>query len=115
MKTLLLRIKRLHYWHIVNNEVCNVIFKFLNNEILDESFNYTYIVLIPKISNYIKPNDFRPISLCNVIYKLASKVLANKLKTMLPTIISPSLNVFILGRLITNNVIIAYEALHYVN
>lgn len=100
------------YWDIIKTEVCNIVLKFLNDGILDDSHNFTYNVLIPKVSNPIKPNDFRSISLCNVIYKLASKVLANRLKKLLPDIISPSQSAFNPGRLIIYNVIIAYEALH---
>lgn len=75
------------YWHIVGEEVTSVVLKFLNEGIFDSCINITYIVLIPKINNFVLAYDFRPISLCNIVSKLVSKFLAKKLKQILPTII----------------------------
>ena len=69
--------------------------------------NETSIVLIPKCPHPEELKDFRPISLCNVIYNIVSKCLVNWLRQMLQDIISPTQSAFIPGRLITDNALIA--------
>jgi hypothetical protein len=81
-------------WSIMKNEVCNVVLDFLNHDVFDVDVNVTNIALIPKSNNPSCVIDYRPISLCNVVYKLISNVLANRLKNVLPFIISPTQGAF---------------------
>lgn len=86
--------------------------KFLNHQENLDDVNSIFITLIPKIKNIFKVGDFRHIILCNVIHKIEANILANRLKPILPHIISANQSVFIHDRLITYNIIIAYETLH---
>ena len=99
-------------WAVMGPEVCQGILQILNTGIMPNSLNMTHIAFIPKIKNPESVNEFHPISLCNVMYKLVSKVLANRLKKILPHVISPTQSAFVLGRLITDNLLAAYEMLH---
>ena len=74
--------------------------------------NDTNIVLILKRKEPKNIADHRPINLSNVIYKLVTKTFANRLKLVLPQIISHQQSAFVLGCLITDNIIIVFELLH---
>ena len=100
------------FWHVVGDSVVSTMLDYLNFGVMLPDINHTNIVFIPKVKNPEKMSDFWPISLCNVIYKISSKMLANKLKQILPAIIPPTQSAFVPGRLITDNILIAYETLH---
>lgn len=72
---------------LVGDEVCDLVCRFLNHGGMPEGVNDTTVVLIPKTRRPKDMKDLRPISLCNISYKLISKILANRLKVFLPDII----------------------------
>ncbi|MCH94114.1 hypothetical protein A2U01_0015069, partial [Trifolium medium] len=87
----------------------------LNKKADPTPYNDTYICLIPKKSNPTQPSEFRPISLCNVKLKIITKAIANRIKVILPQVISSNQSAFVPDRLITDNILVAYEVFHYFN
>ena len=72
----------------MGDNVTNLVLNVLNGGMPIAELDKTNIALIPKTSNPKRMVEFQPISLCNVIYKPISKILANRLKTLLPQIIT---------------------------
>ncbi|KAF5445280.1 hypothetical protein F2P56_034344 [Juglans regia] len=97
---------------VIGKEFCEAVITTLNTNNWDSSFNETFIVLIPKVKNPSEVIEFRPISLCNVMYKVKAKAIANKLKNILPSIISTTQTAFMLERMIADSIIVAYEVVH---
>ena len=64
----------------MGDSVIVAVLDYLNSGLMVPKINHTNIVLVPKVKSLEKMSDFRSISLCNVIYKIISKVLANRLK-----------------------------------
>ncbi|KAA3489594.1 reverse transcriptase [Gossypium australe] len=90
-------------WDLVGGTVC---------EWVQEELNNTLLVLIPKKDRPEDYSQFRPISLCLVMYKLVMKVIANRFKMVFLNFISPEQAGFIAGRNISDNIIIAQEVIH---
>ena len=100
------------HWTMLQDDICQAVRNFLERGDIPDGLCDTTIVLIPKVSKPELLTNFRPINLCNVLYKIASKVLANRLKGLLLSIIAEEQSAFVPRRLIPDNVLIAYECMH---
>ncbi|CAN6570393.1 unnamed protein product [Malus baccata var. baccata] len=75
-------------------------------------FNHTNLVLIPKVKCPKNMTQYRPIALCNVIYKVIAKVLTNRLKLVMPKVICDNQSAFVAGKQIQDNILVVHELLH---
>eukprot|EP00253_Pinus_taeda_P007518 PITA_07518 len=78
-------------------------------------FKICWNIVRKDIDNAQTPEKYRPIALCNVVYKIISKVVANRRKPLLPTIISGEQSRYVEGRQILDNIIQAHEVVHSLN
>ena len=100
------------FWDIVKDDLTRMVNQILFEGTMTQGLNDTNICLIPKTTKPNEMSKFRPISLCNVSYKIISKVLCQRLKKVLPQRISETQSAFVAGRQITDNIMIAQEMLH---
>ncbi|XP_050207419.1 uncharacterized protein LOC126656837 [Mercurialis annua] len=99
-------------WGLIGGKVCSFIKSIFNGAPLPAQINQTLLTLIPKCEFPDSIKLFRPISLCNVSYKIITKIIANRLKSIMSQIIGPAQTSFIVGRHITDNIILAQEIVH---
>jgi hypothetical protein len=97
------------FWDDLRSDFMSFIAEFHRNGKLSEGINSTFIALIPKIDCPQRLNDFRPISLVGSLYKILAKVLANRLRLVIGSVISESQTVFVKDRQILDGVLIANE------
>ena len=101
-----------HFWPMIEGDVTHSVLSWLNSGTLPYPINHTLITLIPKKKNPCFVSEYRLISLFNVLYKIFSKVLANRLKKLLNSVITEHQSTFTKRRLIIDNILIAFETLH---
>ncbi|XP_020243171.1 uncharacterized protein LOC109821392 [Asparagus officinalis] len=94
---------------VVGDEVTQAVDEFFKTGKLLGKVNSTAISLIPKVNCPTTPLEFRPISCCNVLYKFISKILANRIRTVIGSIINDAQSAFVEGRQTTNNILLAHE------
>lgn len=96
-------------WAITGGDFVQAVQSFFDKGFLPKGINSTILALIPKKTDAIYMKDYRPISCCNVIYKVISKILASRLKRLLPTFVSTNQSAFVKDRLLMENVLLASE------
>ena len=101
-----------YFWHDVQASVCQEVKKAFTFGSIPAFLNTTLITLIPKCNNPESLANFRPISLCNSVYKIISKALVAKIRHLLNNLISPIQTAFVPGRRGVDNVVIAQELLY---
>lgn len=99
-------------WGIFGPIIIDEVQKFFSTGIMKPHIAHSNLVLIPKSEAPLKVTDFRPISVCNLIYKVISKLLAKRMQPFMSSIISTSQTAFIPGREISENVLLLREVIH---
>ncbi|KAL0804295.1 hypothetical protein Bca101_096785 [Brassica carinata] len=96
-------------WDLVGKDVISAVKSFFTTSVLPRQVNATVISLIPKVPGADKLSDFRPISLCNTVYKVISKIIASRLQDLTPDIVQRNQVGFVKGRILSENVLLASE------
>ena len=99
-------------WDIVKLDILNVVEDSRGSKTILKSLNTSFISMIPQQDLAQIADKYRPIALCNVVYKIISKVVANRLKPLLPSLVSEEQSGYVEGRKILNNIIQAHEVVH---
>lgn len=98
---------------MVGPDVVKFCQRFMETGELPNGVNGTIVCLIPKFKIPQTMAKLRPILLCNVLMRILSKVLSNRLKPCLGSLISDKQSAFVEGRLLSDNALIAFEVNHY--
>ncbi|KAL4369287.1 hypothetical protein GQ457_05G000700 [Hibiscus cannabinus] len=99
-------------WKIVGADVTQAVLYFFSSCSLPAAFNSTILTLVPKVEVPAHATDFRPIACCSTIYKCITKILTNRLKSCLPSVILPNQSAFLQGRDLVENVLLAQEIIN---
>jgi len=99
-------------WETVGGSVVRFATQFFKNGKLPEDMNDALVVLIPKVTTPESITQFRPKSLCNVLFKIITKAMVGRLKGVMTKLIGPAQSSFIPGRLSAGNIVVVQEAVH---
>lgn len=99
---------------VVGKDVTEAVLEVLNSGASLDNWNNTIITLLPKISEPLMVKEFRPISLSNFCYKIVARAFTNRLRSIIDAVIDETQCAFVLGRLITDNILIGFECMHWI-
>jgi len=99
-------------WSIIHPDLFRMVKKSFSCRKLGGGTNSSFLALIPKEKGASSFSRYRPISLCNIGYKVITKILASRMKDVLPLIIPENQGGFIKGRQISDNILLVQEAIH---
>jgi hypothetical protein len=100
------------FWNLIKSDLKRMLCYSHHSLKLERNTNSSFLALIPKEINPTSFTRFQPISLCNYSYKILTKIIASRLKKILPKIISPNQEGFIHDRQIMDNIVLVPEAIH---
>lgn len=101
------------FWDIIKEDVLKEVHGFRENESISRGCNASFVTLIPKSCNSTSLGDFRPISLIGSFYKIITKLLAERIKKVIGSLIREVQSTFIGGRAILDGVLIANEVVDF--
>ncbi|GJR06731.1 hypothetical protein Tco_0529715, partial [Tanacetum coccineum] len=99
-------------WDIISADGIKAIKEFFTNGVLLKELNQTIITLIPKVNTPLRINDYRPISCCNVLYKCISRIISNRMKDSLSSLVRLNQSAFMPGRRISDNILLTQDLMH---
>ncbi|KAI0519364.1 hypothetical protein KFK09_006808 [Dendrobium nobile] len=100
-------------WHILGSYVCRAIRSFFIKGYLPKGVKATALAIVPKKKNASNISDYRPIALCNVLYKIIAKTLATRIKPFMNLIVKDNQAGFVNSRVSTDNILIANDILFH--
>lgn len=99
-------------WPIIRESITKLVKDIFRDPSQVREVNETFLTFIPKVDQVYNISDFRPISLCNVSYKIVTKILAQRLRTVMGMLTNPCQSSFIPNRQSKDNIVIAQEIFH---
>ena len=103
------------FWEIINMDLWEVVKESLQNKQMLRALNYTLLTLIPKKEGVNNLDSFHPIALCNVVYKIITKLIGNRLKICLPVVILEEQGDFLAGKKILDGIFIVSKVIHFMH